>query len=72
MRSHEPEKLLSGKGHHPQDKAAAYKMGKDTNSKYDKGLISKLQKEFKKVDINKTKIANEKGGTDLNKELLTE
>jgi hypothetical protein len=38
---------------------AAYRMGKDfTNYISDKGLISKIKKELKKLDIKKTKQSN--------------
>jgi hypothetical protein len=47
MGPHETEKLCTAKHHH-SEKSAAYRMGKDFSLNYicDKGIISKIYKEF--------------------------
>ena len=54
MAPHETEKLLHGEAHCHLDKAAVYRMGKDIHQLHNnKRLISKIYKEFKKLDISK-------------------
>lgn len=56
MEPQETEKLLHGKGQRHLDKVAVYRMAKDfTNYTSNRGIVSKIYKEFQNLDIKKTK-----------------
>lgn len=67
MGPHGTEKLLKGKDLTQQDQSATYRLGKIfTNPTSDRGLMSKIYKELKKVDFREPSLPK-KWGTELNR-----
>ena len=67
-------KLLHSKGIHKQDEKTNYRMGENiANDVTNKGLISKIYKQFTQLNISKNKQPNQKTGReDLNRHLSKE